>query len=181
MRTVTRIPKNVSPYVARTLQMLVGKDVLALYEEIPLKIRRTVKGLSERQLSTPPAKGKWSIRQIIAHLCDTEQAFSYRVRKMLAESGSPIQAFDQDRWVKHLHYDRPMVREQLELFGSLRRVNGSLFRCLTPAELRRYGIHEERGRETVERLIQLYTGHGINHLRQIEAIRKKLLAAEQSH
>lgn len=176
MRKLTKIPPDASPYLRRTLQGLLGKDLLSLYKNTPLKLRRALSGLGERQLATPPAKGKWSIRQIIAHISDAEVALGYRIRKVIAEPGSRLQAYDQDRWAVRLHHGEIPVRAQLELLAALQRVHGELFRRLNPSELKRHGMHEERGKETVERMIHMLIGHGINHLKQVEAIRKKLLA-----
>jgi len=93
----------------------------------------------------------------------------------IAQSGSRLQAYDQDKWADSLYYDKVDWEEKLNLFTSLRQSHLSLIKHLKPHEWHRYGIHEERGKETVERMVRMLAGHDINHLKQIETIRNSLL------
>ena len=99
---------------------------------------------------------------------------AYRIRKAIAEPGSPIQAYDEKKWASHLHDDELKVAEQLGLFAALRASHLALIRTLSTRELHRAGIHAERGRESVERMVQLFAGHDINHIRQVENARRAL-------
>jgi hypothetical protein len=161
-----------SPYSRRILAAVLNKDPLAIYSSTPVRLRRLVLGLSERQLRRAPAKGKWSIVQIVSHLCDAELAMSFRIRMAVAQPGSKLQAYDQEKWAVRLRYGKSDCREKLHLFSALRKANVSLLKSLKPAEWKRFGIHEERGKETVDRMIQMLAGHDINHLEQVERMRK---------
>src|SRR5215472_8233113 len=66
------------------------------------------------------APGKWNIRQIIAHLADTELVLAYRMRKVIAEDSPTIDAFDQDAWAKQLGYERRKPKQSLESLRRLR-------------------------------------------------------------
>lgn len=123
-------------------------------------------------LTRAPAPGKWSVAEILAHLADTEVVHAYRLLMILSSNGTEIQAFDQDLWAKAARYDKVPVADSLDVFEALRRSNARLVKSLTPAERQQHGIHQERGKETVDHIERMYAGHDVNHLRQIETILK---------
>lgn len=171
MRTVTGVDDIADAYVKRMISNVIGKDPLDVLRKTPKRLKRLVRGLKKKQLYMQPAPGKWSIAQIVHHLADTEIVLAFRLRMVLAQPGTPLQAMDQDKWAVGLHYDRADVDEQIELFSTLRRNHLHLWDSLSADDWQKFGIHEERGKETVERITQHFAGHDINHLNQIVAIR----------
>lgn len=159
------------PYVKRVLSQLVGKDPMKVYAQTPEKLNRLLADVRSVEAQAHPISGKWSIAQIVSHLADCEIVLSYRLRKIIAEPGSEIELFDEKKWAKRLRYDSADWREKLELYSVLRKRQVALLRSLSPKEWKQIGIHAERGKETVARMVQLYAGHDLNHLGQIEAIR----------
>lgn len=176
MKKLTTVANIKDPYTKRILSYIMGKDAFNIYCQTPSRLKHLLKGLSKRQLNTPPAKGKWSLAQIVAHLCDSELVMGYRYRMALAQSGCDIQAFDQEQWAKRLRYESSDINQKLELFTNMRNDNIVLLRSLTAKEWKCYGMHEERGKETVERMMQMEAGHDVNHLKQIQGIRVLLLS-----
>lgn len=174
IKNIRSVDGITNEYSKQILSNLIGKDPMLVYSSTPAGLKRLTKGLTHKQLHTSPARGRWSIAQLISHLCDAEWAMGFRIRKAIAEPASHLQAYDQNKWADTLHYDEMDVREKLNLFTSLRSSHLSLLRVLSPNELKRYGIHAERGKESVERMIQMLAGHDINHLNQIRHIRKKV-------
>lgn len=163
-------------YVQRILGYVGGQDPLSIQRRTPKELERLVTGAAASRLQQRPAPGKWSVAEILAHLADTEIVASWRIRSILGAPGTPLQAFDQDAWVGAGHYDRRDPRTSLELFRVLREVNLELFKTLTPEQWTHYGMHAERGVETVEHMVRLFAGHDVNHTRQVEQI----LAAQGS-
>jgi hypothetical protein len=74
-------------------------------------------------------------------------------------------------WAERLHYDEADPSEALELFGVLRPANLRLLERASPADLKRVGVHVERGEESLKHLRRLYAGHDLLHLGQIERVR----------
>ncbi|HEV8538319.1 MAG TPA: DinB family protein [Bacteroidota bacterium] len=175
MRKLTSVKSIKNPYSKRILSNVLNKDPLKVYERSPRELQRLAAGLNSKQLQTPINKGKWSIGQIVSHLCDAEITISYRLRMSIAQSGGPIQAYDQDKWADALYREKSSCSEHVKLFSVLRNANVSLLKGLSSKEWQRYGMHEERGKETVERMVQMTAGHDVNHLRQIKEIRDKFL------
>lgn len=176
LKKITSVSNIKDPYAKRILSYIVGKDAFNLYCQTPSRLKHLLKGLSKKQLYTPPEKGKWSLAQIVAHLCDSELVMGYRYRMAIAQSGCDIQAFDQEKWAKSLRYKSSNINLKLELFTKMRNDNVALLRSLTAKEWKHFGMHEERGKETVERMMQMEAGHDVNHLKQIQHIREMLLS-----
>ena len=161
-------------YSKRILSNILKKDPLRIYSSTPRELNKLLSGLSEKQLRMPPAKGRWSISYLISHFCDAEWAMGFRIRMAIAQPGRRFQVYDQDKWAEKLHYDTSSCRKKLDLFTALRESHVSLLKSLAPGEWQRFGIHEERGKESVERMIHMLAGHDINHLKQIREIRAQL-------
>jgi hypothetical protein len=92
------------------------------------------------------------------------------MRLILGAPGCPVAAFDQDSWVTALHYDKRDARKALEQFRVLREINLALLKTLTPEQWKHYGMHSERGQETIEHIVRMFAGHDLNHIAQIERI-----------
>lgn len=168
------ITPEIRAYVRKIDAFRAGREPIALMKTGPSKFARAVAGLSAAQMRRRPAPGKWSIIEILSHLNDTEVVYGYRYRMALAESGSPIQGYDQARWIDQLRHRRGNARRLLEQIRAARASNLELL-AQSPRRIwpKRYGMHSERGKETVRRTVELIAGHDLNHLSQIQAIRKK--------
>lgn len=159
-------------YIQRIIGYLDGKDPLRVQQETPKKLRNLIKPLAKKQLLKRPAAEKWSIGEIVAHLADTELVGSWRLRSVLSSNGIPIQAYDQDVWAETFAYSRRDPQVSVETFRVLRENNLALLKALPKSLWQNYGIHQERGKETITQIVRMFAGHDLNHLQQIEAIAK---------
>jgi hypothetical protein len=91
---------------------------------------------------------------------------------VLAHDRPPLVGYDQDLWADRLRYNEADARRALADFGVVRRTNLRLLQGATSAELARVGVHAERGEESIAHMIQLYAGHDLLHLNQLERIRR---------
>jgi uncharacterized damage-inducible protein DinB len=157
-------------YTRRILSYAEGTDPLAVLAATPERVRRIVQTKPAAMLRRQPGPGRWSPAQILAHLADAEIVGSYRIRMILAHNGVAIQAFDQDEWATNLAYEAADPHESVDLFDAARVANLRLLRRVDPRLHENYGLHSERGRESISHLIRLYAGHDLNHLGQIERI-----------
>ena len=160
-------------YKAKILRYQAGADFLALQAAAPAKLASLVAGLSAEQLTHRPGPAKWSIQEVVAHLADDELVGGYRLRIILSSSaGTAIQAFDQDEWARIGRYDTRNVSSSLELFRVLREANLALLRSLSADQWDKFGVHTERGVESIRDIAMYFAGHDINHFQQIDAIRQ---------
>jgi hypothetical protein len=123
----------------------------------------------EEDYSTAP--GKWSIRQILAHLADTETVYAHRLRQVLAEENPTLMAFDQEAWARNLDYRRRKPKQSLETFRRVRAENYELLHGLSEGAFARTGNHTERGRVTVRDIVEGAANHAESHARQMQQIR----------
>jgi hypothetical protein len=93
------------------------------------------------------------------------------MRLVLAQDRPTLTGYDQDRWAERLGYADADAKQSLEEFSMQREANLRLLRRASPADLKRVGVHAERGDESIAHMMKLYAGHDILHLNQIERIR----------
>jgi hypothetical protein len=160
-------------YTQRVLGYVEGKKPLAVQAATANKLARLIKGVPVSRLRKRPAPDKWSVSEILAHLADSEIVGGFRMRLILGAPGTPIPAFDQDRWVSSGHYDKRNPGQSVEQFRTLREANLALLKSLTPEQWKHHGVHAERGVETIDRITHMFAGHDLNHLQQIERILAK--------
>ena len=170
-------PADIAAYVAALLDLLGERDPVVALREMPAALQRFLETVPAAIVVTPEAPGKWSIRDVVQHLADSEIVGGFRLRMILAHDRPPLVGYDQDLWADRLRYGDVEVRDALEQFTALRRANMRLWQQLGPADLARVGMHGERGEESLEHMRRLYAGHDLLHLRQLERIRASLLRA----
>jgi hypothetical protein len=127
-------------------------------------------GIQEQELDARPAPGKWSAREIVHHLADSEMTSAIRLRTLIAVDNPKIYGYDQDEFARRLHYDRPL-EASLEAFKGARRSTADLLDRLTDAEWQREGTHSEHGRYDVARWLEIYAAHAHQHADQIKVAR----------
>src|SRR5258708_2610198 len=126
-----------------------------------------------------PAPGKWSVRQIVAHLADADLAAAHRFRQMLAEDNPTLIAWDQDKWAQNLDYAKRKPKQSLESFRRIRAENYELLKDLPPAAFERTGNHTERGVITVLTLLEGMAGHAESHARHLQELREAYKARKK--
>jgi hypothetical protein len=133
-------------------------------------------GVSGTEEDFVTAPGKWSIRQIAAHLADAELVGAHRLRQVIAEENPTLIAFDQDAWAKNLDYARRTTAQSLESFRLVRGGNFELLKGVAPGAWERTGNHSENGPMTLRLLVERYAGHAESHARQLREIREAFKA-----
>jgi uncharacterized damage-inducible protein DinB len=166
------VPESPQQYIQRMLAHSHGKDGLKIQAASAAKLSRLIRNVPPAKLRKRPAPGKWSVAEICAHLADTEFAIGFRLRSILGTPGCAISAFNQDAWASAMDYSRRKIRESIEDFRAVRKANLDLLNHIRPEQWKDYGIHSERGQETIEHIVNLIAGHDLNHIAQIEAILK---------
>lgn len=161
-------------YTQAVLGLVEGTDPLKVLRDSPAAAARAVAGLSTAQLAWPEAEGKWSLREVLRHLADSEIVWGWRLRLVLGQERPTLTGYDQDAWSSRLRYAASDPDESLEEFAVLRRGNLRLLAGASPDDLNRVGVHSERGDESVAHMIRLYAGHDILHLRQLERVRRAI-------
>lgn len=166
--------ETIDQYKERILGYQAGADPLVLQAKAPDVLGALLEDLSAEHIDQRPAQGKWCIREIVAHLADDELVGAYRIRLILSAPGTAIQAFDQDVWAHAGRYSTLDISDSLALYRTLRLANLKLLQSLTAEEWDMFGVHAERGVESLRDIAMYFAGHDINHFRQIGSIRRQL-------
>ena len=133
-------------------------------------VEQALAGAAEAELDARPAPGKWSPRQIVHHLADSEMTAAIRLRLLLTEDRPVITAYDQDEFARRLAYDRP-IDASLAAFKAARETTGEILDRLADADWQREGTHSELGRYAVTTWLEIYAAHAHTHAEQIRRAR----------
>jgi uncharacterized damage-inducible protein DinB len=145
--------------------------LLERYRRGPEVLAVVLTGVFGEEEDFTPAPGKWSIRQIIAHLADAEMVGAHRMRQVIAENNPTLVAFDQDAWTQNLDYARRKPKQSLETFRRVRAENYELLKELPENTFERTGNHTENGPMSLRRLLEHFANHAESHARQLQQIR----------
>ncbi|HUJ21006.1 MAG TPA: DinB family protein [Bryobacteraceae bacterium] len=146
-------------------------DTLERFRRGPELLAVVLTGVYGDETDFTPAPGKWSVRQIIAHLADTELVAAHRFRQVIAEDNPTLVAYNQNAWATNLDYARRQPKQSLETFRRLRAENYDLLKALPEAAFERSGTHTERGQQTLRQMLDTFADHVESHARQMQALR----------
>ena len=154
----------INPYA----HFLGSQDPLSVISNTPQRLAGLFERLGPQGAERSQAPGKWTAREILCHLADTELAFAFRLRQTLAEPHHVIQPFDQDAWARN--YQGLSSSEALSTFSTVRAWNVALIKKVPPADFSKPVTHPERGAMTFGDIVATMGGHDLNHLKQLEAL-----------
>lgn len=140
------------------------------YRDGVREVESALAGATDRELDARPAPGKWTAREIVHHLADSEMTSAIRLRRLIAENQPDVGSYDQNVYAERLHYDRP-IGPSLAAFRAARESTADLLDRLTPAEWSRQGTHPEHGPYSVDHWLGIYAKHAHTHAEQIRRAR----------
>jgi hypothetical protein len=145
-------------------------ELIAKYKDGYREVADALQGASDNELDARPAPGKWTAREIVHHLADSEMTAAVRLRLLVAEEHAAIRPYDEKEFAIRLHYDRPIVNSLLA-FQAARLSSGELLDAMTDADFAKKGTHPDHGTYGVERWLEIYADHAHNHADQIRRAR----------
>jgi hypothetical protein len=146
------------------------RALIAQYKDGYRTVIDALAGATDADLDRRPAPGKWTAREIVHHLADSEMTSAIRLRRLLAEDRPVINGYDQEQYARTLHYDRP-IAASLDAFRAARASTAEILERLTEEDWRREGTHSESGRYGVEDWLRIYAEHAHKHADQIRRAR----------
>jgi len=146
------------------------EELIARYKDGYRVVAAALAGITEAELDARPAPGKWSAREIVHHLADSEMTSAIRLRLLVAEERAAIRAYDEAEFARTLHYDRP-IASSLLAFEAARSSTGDLLDRMSEADWAKEGTHPEHPRYGVEHWLEIYATHAHNHADQITRAR----------
>jgi hypothetical protein len=146
------------------------RALVAQYKDGYRAVADALAGATDAELDARPAPGKWSAREIVHHLADSEMTSAIRVRNLVATDNVSIVGYDQDVFAKRLHYDRP-IAASLAAFKAARDTTAEILDRLSEADWTREGTHTEHGRYGMDTWLGIYSVHAHDHADQIRRAR----------
>jgi hypothetical protein len=146
------------------------KTLIQKYKDGYRAVAEALAGATDRELDARPAPEKWSAREIVHHLADSEMTSAIRLRLLIVEDRPTIKGYDQEAFARKLFYDRP-YEASLEAFRYARETTGQILQRMTAADWAREGTHTEVGAYSVEKWLEIYADHAHNHADQIRRAR----------
>lgn len=164
------IPENeYNPYYKQYIQPLASsnKSILDILEENKKELHEFMSSLPLDKHDYRYAEEKWTIKDILQHLIDTERVFGYRAIRFARNDGSPLAGFEQDDYVKIFDANQREMKDMLEEFGHLRNSNIAMFKSFDEESLKRIGT-ASNSPMSVRAIGYLFAGHVNHHLKVIE-------------
>jgi uncharacterized damage-inducible protein DinB len=156
-----------APYYERYVSLIEDNDILATLDRQRREMVLLLSGLSEEQGDFRYAPEKWSAKQVLGHVCDTERVFAYRALRISRGDATPMEGFEQDDYVKNGPFARHVIAEVIEDYIAVRRATISLLRSLEEAAWSRRGV-ANKNEVTVRALAFTIAGHEAHHRRILE-------------
>jgi uncharacterized damage-inducible protein DinB len=149
-------------YYASYISKVPGSDVLSVLESQRLQMLQLYAGRSERDGSFRYALGKWSVKEVLGHITDTERIFTYRALRFARGDQTPLPGFEQDDFVKNGAFGERTLASLAEEFGLVRSASVALFRSFPEAAWSRRGVASQK-EVTVRALAFMCAGHQMHH------------------
>lgn len=147
--------------------------LIARYEAGYQEVADSLEGFPAEALGTHPFPGKWSAREIVHHLADSETASALRLRQLLAEEYPVIHGYDQEAYAILLRYNlREDIRPSLDAFRAARESTAQLLHSMSDEDWSLGGWHTEAGFYSATRWLQIYAAHAHDHAEQIRRLRE---------
>ena len=156
-----------APYYERYISLIEDNDILATLDRQRREMVLLLSGLSEEQGDFRYAPEKWSAKQVLGHVCDTERVFAYRALRISRGDATPMEGFEQDDYVKNGPFARHVIAEVIEDYIAVRRATISLLRSLEEPAWARRGV-ANKNEVTVRALAYTIAGHEAHHRRILE-------------
>jgi uncharacterized damage-inducible protein DinB len=157
-----------SPYYDRYISLVQGADILNTLDQQRRETMTLLCGHDEQDGDFRYAPGKWSAKEVLGHVCDSERVFAYRaLRISRADATPPLEGFEQDDYVRNGPFAKRPLADLVEDFIAVRRATLSLLRNLDQEAWMRRGVANEN-EVTVRGLAYIIAGHELHHRRILE-------------
>ncbi len=160
-------PGEYAPYYEKYVTLIQSNDIVTTLEDQRRQTLLLLSGRTEADGDLRYAPGKWSVKEVLGHINDTERIMSYRALRIARADATPMEGFEQDDYVRNGPFAQRPLSDWIEDFIAVRRATVSLFRNLDEAAWTRRGI-ANKNEITVRALAYIIAGHEVHHRRILE-------------
>ena len=167
IRAVRPAPDEFAPYYSRYIDKVPDGDIVATLRDHVEETLATLRAIPDARAGHRYAPDKWSIREVVGHLCDAERIFAYRALRIARGDDTPLPGFDENAFVSRARLDDRSFAGLIDEYAVVRAASVALFDSLFPEEWTRRGIASDKG-ISVRGLAWIIAGHEIHHLRVLK-------------
>jgi len=157
-------PGEYAPYYDRYISLILGLDIVGTLESQRREMLLLLCGRDESEGDFRYAPDKWTVKEVLGHVCDTERIFAYRALRIARGDKTPIEGFEQDDYVRNSPVANRPLAEVIEDYIAVRRATITLFRNLDEAAWLRRGI-ANNNEVSVRAIAYTAAGHELHHRR----------------
>jgi hypothetical protein len=159
-------PGDHPPYYIKYIEPVLGTDILSVLSAQIDEAQNLLQPLDEPIALHRYAPGKWSVKELLGHLIDTERLFLYRATSIARADPTALPGMDENAWVAGADFDRIPLADLLDEFVNLRRSTVRFFAGLSPEALARAGT-ANNNRIVVRAIPYITAGHVAHHLEMV--------------
>jgi hypothetical protein len=156
-----------APFYQGYIALVSGDDVVGALESQRLHTMQVLSARSEREGNFRYAADRWSVKEVVGHLADSERVFAYRAMRIARGDQTPLSGFEQDDYVKSGGFGERRLTDLAEEFAAVRSGTIALFRSLNEAAWTRRGV-ANKAEVSVRALAFITAGHELHHQRILE-------------
>jgi uncharacterized damage-inducible protein DinB len=156
-------PGDYSSYYENYLKLIKGDDILRILNEQNKSTQDILNSFSEHRGNYRYTDGKWTVKEVVGHLLDTERIFAYRALCIARGEKKSLPGFNQDDYVSEGNFNRRELFEITYEYRLLRESNLLLFRSFTPEMLKLKGFANESS-VSVLAILFIIAGHEKHHM-----------------
>jgi hypothetical protein len=160
-------PDEYAAYYGRYISLVEGENILSTLDQQRRQTMMLLSGRDEQDGDFRCAPEKWSAKEVLGHVCDTERIFAYRALRISRADATPMEGFEQDDYVRNGPFAHCSLSDLVEDFIAVRRATISLLRNLDEAAWMRRGI-ANKNEVSVRGIAYIIAGHELHHRRILE-------------
>jgi DinB superfamily len=162
MKNPRPAPGDYAPYAEQYILLVGGDDILATLTAQLKQTATLFSGRSERDGNFRYAPDKWSVKEVVGHVADTERIFAYRALRIARGDQTPLEGFEQEDYVRGARFGARKLSDLVEEYADVRQASLALFRSLGEEAWLRRGVASNNP-VTVLALSYLIAGHELHH------------------
>jgi hypothetical protein len=155
-------PGEYAPYYEKYISLISGTDILGTLDEQRRQTLLLLCGRDEADGDFRYAPDKWTAKEVLGHVCDTERVFAYRAMRIARGDRTPMEGFEQDDYVKNGPFARVPLAEVIDDYIAVRRATLTLLRNLDEVAWTRSGL-ANKNEVSVRALAYMIAGHEVHH------------------
>jgi uncharacterized damage-inducible protein DinB len=155
-------PNEYAPYYDRYISLIAEQDIVGVLERQLKETAALLATRSEQEGDFRYAPGKWSVKEVIGHVTDTERIFAYRVLRIARNDSTPIEGFEQDDYVRFGPFAHCSLADLAEEFSLVRRATLAMLTKLDQQAWTRRGVANQ-SEISARALAWIIAGHELHH------------------